>query len=86
MSTYNSQVETFGIPWRRLENDSSTYDSASGFLLLSTLEWTDAQQMLLKESLTKVRSRSCRQSGYSCAARNHLSLDQVIMHTNLAVI
>ena len=53
MSTYNSQVETFGIPWRRLENDSSIYDSASGFLLLSTLEWTDAQQMLLKESLTK---------------------------------
>ena len=53
MSTYNSQVETFGIPWRRLENDSSIYDAASGFLLLSTLEWTDAQQMLLKESLTK---------------------------------
>ena len=53
MSTYNSQVKTFGIPWRRLENDSSIYDSASGFILLSTLEWTDAQQMLLKESLTK---------------------------------
>ena len=53
MSTHNSQVETFGIPWRRLENDSSTYDAASGFILLSTLEWTDAQQMLLKESLAK---------------------------------
>ena len=54
MSTHNSQVETFGIPWRRLENDCSTYDAASGFLLLSTLEWTDSQQMLLRESLAKV--------------------------------
>ena len=54
MSTQNSQVETFGIPWRRLENDCSTYDAASGFILLSTLEWTDAQQMLLQESLEKV--------------------------------
>ena len=54
MSTQNSQVETLGIPWRRLENDCSTYDAASGFILLSTLEWTDAQQMLLQESLEKV--------------------------------
>ena len=53
MSTHNSHVETFGIPWRRLENDMSIYDAASGFLLLSTLEWTDAQQMLLRESLAK---------------------------------
>ena len=53
MSTHNSQVETLDIAWRRLENDCSTYDDASGFLLLSTLEWTDAQQMLLKDSLAK---------------------------------
>ena len=53
MCTHNSQVETLNIPWRRLENDISTYDSASGFLLLSTLEWTDAQQLLLRESLRK---------------------------------
>jgi len=54
MSAHNSQVETLNIHWRRLGNDSSTYDAASGFLLLSALEWTDAQQMLLKESLAKV--------------------------------
>ena len=32
----------------------SIYDAASGFILLSTLEWTEAQQMLLQESLAKV--------------------------------
>jgi len=76
MSTYNSQVETFGIPWRRLENDSSTYDSASGFLLLSTLEWTDAQQMLLKESLTKALRPVLVGNPDIVAPRgNHLSLE-----------
>ena len=76
MSTYNSQVETFGIPWRRLENDSSIYDSASGFLLLSTLEWTDAQQMLLKESLTKVLRPVLVGNPDIVAPRgNHLSLE-----------
>ena len=54
MSTQNSHVETLGIPWKRLENDMSIYDAASGFILLSTLEWTEAQQMLLQESLAKV--------------------------------
>ena len=54
MSTQNSHVETLGIPWQRLENDMSIYDAASGFILLSTLEWTEAQQMLLQESLAKV--------------------------------
>ena len=54
MSTNNSHVETLGIPWQRLENDMSIYDAASGFILLSTLEWTEAQQMLLQESLAKV--------------------------------
>tara|TARA_B100000900_G_scaffold131229_1_gene111021 strand:- start:302 stop:1204 length:903 start_codon:yes stop_codon:yes gene_type:complete len=53
MSAHNSHVETLGIPWQRLENDASVYDAASGFLLLSTLEWTDDQQMLLEESITK---------------------------------
>ena len=76
MSTYNSQVETFGIPWRRLENDSSIYDSASGFLLLSTLEWTDAQQMLLKESLTKAPRPVLVGNPDIVAPRgNHLSLE-----------
>ena len=54
MSTQNSHVETLGIPWQRLENDMSIYDAASGFILLSTLEWTEDQQMLLQESLAKV--------------------------------
>ena len=53
MCTHNSHVETLGIPWQRLENDVSVYDAASGFLLLSTLEWTDYQQMLLEESIAK---------------------------------
>ena len=53
MSAHNSHVETLGIPWQRLENDASVYDAASGFLLLSTLEWTDDQQILLEESITK---------------------------------
>ncbi len=53
MSTHNSQVETLGIPWRRLESDRSVYHVASGFLLLSSLEWTEDQQMFLKESLAK---------------------------------
>ena len=34
MCTHNSQVETLNIPWRRLENDISTYDAASVFLSL----------------------------------------------------
>ena len=54
MSADQSQFENFGVPWRRLETDVSTYDAASGFILLSALEWTDTQQMLLQESLTKV--------------------------------
>ena len=54
MGTHNSQVETLGVSWRHLDNDSSVYDTASGFLLLSTLEWTDKQQMLLQESLSKI--------------------------------
>ena len=53
MSAHNSHVETLGIAWQRLENDASVYDAASGFLLLSTLEWTDDQQILLEESITK---------------------------------
>ena len=53
MSAHNSHVETLGIAWQRLENDASVYDAASGFLLLSTLDWTDDQQMLLEESITK---------------------------------
>ena len=54
MSTQNSQVETLGIPWLSLQNDRSAYDEASGFILLSTLEWTEVQQMFLQESLAKV--------------------------------
>jgi len=54
MSTQNSQVETLGIPWLSLQNDRSAYDEASGFILLSTLEWTNSQQMLLQNSLAKV--------------------------------
>ncbi len=54
MSAHKSQFENFGVPWRRLETDVSAYDAASGFILLSALEWTDTQQMLLQESLAKV--------------------------------
>lgn len=53
MCAKNSQMETFDIPWRRLEGDPSVYDAACGFLLVSSAEWSDAQQALLQESLTK---------------------------------
>ena len=51
MSSQNSQVESLGVPWRRLEDEKSAYDAASGFLLLSASEWTDTRQFLLRESL-----------------------------------
>ena len=54
MSHHNSQVENLGIPWRRLDDTRPTYDAASGFIFLSTLEWTDAHQTLLQESLARV--------------------------------
>jgi ribonucleotide monophosphatase NagD (HAD superfamily) len=53
MSSQNSQVETLGVPWRRLEDEKPTYDAASGFLLLSASEWSDTRQLLLRESLAK---------------------------------
>ena len=53
MCSENSQIETLGVPWRRLEDDSSIYDEAFGFLLMSASEWTDASQALLCESLAK---------------------------------
>jgi len=54
MSSQNSQIETLGVPCHRLEDDRLTYDKASGFLLLSSSEWDDARQLLLRESLAKV--------------------------------
>jgi HAD superfamily hydrolase (TIGR01450 family) len=53
MSSENSQVETLGVPWRRLEDEKPAYEAASGFLLLSASEWSDLRQLLLRESLAK---------------------------------
>lgn len=53
MSSGNSQIDTLGVPWQRLELDPSVYDAAAGFLLVSASEWTDPQQALLRKSLAK---------------------------------
>jgi len=53
MSSQNSQIETLGVPCHRLEDEKSTYDKASGFILLSSSEWNNARQLLLRESLAK---------------------------------
>jgi HAD superfamily hydrolase (TIGR01450 family) len=51
MSAPDSAVETLGVPWRRLEDRAEIYDAASGFVLLSTADWTETQQALLQASL-----------------------------------
>jgi len=53
MSSQNSQIETLGVPCRRLEDDKLTYDRASGFILLSASEWNESRQLLLRECLAK---------------------------------
>jgi len=53
MSSQNSQIETLGVPCRRLEDDKLTYDRASGFILLSASEWNESRQLLLRESLAQ---------------------------------
>lgn len=53
MSARASAVETLGVPWRRLEDRADVYDAASGFLLLSSADWTDNRQTLLRDSLAK---------------------------------
>jgi len=53
MSSQNSQIETLGVPCRRLEDDKLTYDRASGFILLSASEWNESRQLLLRECLLK---------------------------------
>ena len=53
MSSQNSKIETLGVPCYRLEDDKLTYDKASGFILLSSSEWNNARQLLLRESLAQ---------------------------------
>jgi len=53
MSSQNSQIETLGVPCRRLEDDKLTYNRASGFILLSASEWNESRQLLLRESLAQ---------------------------------
>jgi len=53
MSSQNSQIETLGVPCRRLEDDKLTYNRASGFILLSASEWNESRQLLLRECLLK---------------------------------
>ena len=53
MSSQNSQIETLGVPCRRLEDDKLTYNRASGFILLSASEWNESRQLLLRECLAK---------------------------------
>lgn len=51
MAAAGSHLETLGVRYRHLETDRATYDGACGFLLLSTAEWTEDQQSLLRDSL-----------------------------------
>ena len=53
MSATHSEEETLGIPFHRLGSDRSRYDSVNGFVLLSTAEWSEKQQDLLEESLSR---------------------------------
>ena len=53
MSASGSQLETLGVPCERLRMEPAVYDAADGFLLLSSSEWDDAQQNLLRESLRR---------------------------------
>ncbi|MDU8926768.1 HAD-IIA family hydrolase [Alisedimentitalea sp. MJ-SS2] len=51
MAAAGSQLETLGVRCQKLGIERSVYDAASGFLLLSTAEWTDDQQSHLLDSL-----------------------------------
>ena len=53
MSSQNSQIETLDVLCNRLEDEKLTYDNASGFILLSSSEWNDSRQLLLRESLAQ---------------------------------
>ena len=51
MATEGSQLDTLDLHCQRLETNQTAYDAACGFLLLSTADWSDEQQALLRDSL-----------------------------------
>ncbi|MDJ0821617.1 MAG: HAD hydrolase-like protein [Paracoccaceae bacterium] len=51
MAAAGSQLESLAVPCAPLGFDRADYDAACGFLMLSTAEWTEAQQALLHDSL-----------------------------------
>lgn len=48
-----SEIETIGKPCHALSDEQSSYDDADGFLFLTSLEWTDARQAMLVDSLNR---------------------------------
>lgn len=53
MAARHSQIDRLPVSASLLDLNLKTYDAAGGFLLLSTTEWSDEQQALLRASLAQ---------------------------------
>lgn len=48
-----SAVDMLGVAWHALGDEAAAYDQACGFLLLSSGQWSDSRQALLRASLLR---------------------------------